>query len=184
MLISPCQCLGWLSSTQSPIWAVLDYFSVPKATTALIKSYFQHIEVCLTTEECTAASQHLEVGIMAGRNISPLAFTMAMEVIIRASRWVEGGEKSDEVSPGACQPSREERQGRTHTDSDREARGKSQTLIRCKPQGRCVGGPVQQPSKYRQVLHPRQVEALVFSVRLTTPAGVASDHLQGPNLKG
>ncbi|KAJ8016034.1 hypothetical protein DPEC_G00002940 [Dallia pectoralis] len=31
---------------------------------------------------------------MAGCTISPLAFTMAMEVIIRASRWVVGGEKT------------------------------------------------------------------------------------------
>ena len=30
---------------------------------------------------------------MAGCIISPLAFTMAMEVIIRASKWVVGGEK-------------------------------------------------------------------------------------------
>jgi len=32
---------------------------------------------------------------MAGCTISPLAFTMAMEVIIRASRWVVGGEHLD-----------------------------------------------------------------------------------------
>ncbi len=31
---------------------------------------------------------------MAGCTISPLAFTMAMEVIIRASRWVVGGERT------------------------------------------------------------------------------------------
>ncbi|XP_058852600.1 uncharacterized protein LOC131699533, partial [Acipenser ruthenus] len=37
--------------------------------------------------------QCLEVGIMAGCTISPLAFTMAMEVIIRASKWVVGGER-------------------------------------------------------------------------------------------
>jgi len=36
--------------------------------------------------------QCLEVGIMAGCIISPLAFTMAMEVIIRASTWFVGGE--------------------------------------------------------------------------------------------
>jgi len=30
---------------------------------------------------------------MAGCTISPLAFTMAMEVIIGASRWVVGGER-------------------------------------------------------------------------------------------
>jgi len=31
--------------------------------------------------------------IMAGCTISPLAFTMAMEVIIRASRWLVEGER-------------------------------------------------------------------------------------------
>jgi len=30
---------------------------------------------------------------MAGCTISPLAFTMAMEVIIRASIWIVGGER-------------------------------------------------------------------------------------------
>jgi len=30
---------------------------------------------------------------MAGRTISPLAFTMVMEVFIRASRWVVEGER-------------------------------------------------------------------------------------------
>jgi len=38
-----------------------------------------------------AEQQGWRVGIMAGCIISPLAFTMAMEVIIRASRWVVGG---------------------------------------------------------------------------------------------
>ncbi len=39
----------------------------------------------------TAGSRHH--GIMAGCTISPLAFTMAMEIIIRASKWVVGGER-------------------------------------------------------------------------------------------
>jgi len=30
---------------------------------------------------------------MAGCTISPLVFTMAMEIIIRASKWVVGGER-------------------------------------------------------------------------------------------
>ena len=33
------------------------------------------------------------MGILVGCTISPLAFTMAMEVIIRASKWVVGGER-------------------------------------------------------------------------------------------
>lgn len=38
----------------------------------------------------TTSSQKL---IMAGCTISPLAFTLAMELIIRASRWVDGEER-------------------------------------------------------------------------------------------
>ena len=39
------------------------------------------------------AWQQLEVGIIAGCRISPLAFTVAMEVVIRASKWVVGRER-------------------------------------------------------------------------------------------
>lgn len=42
---------------------------------------------CVTTKDSTTAWQHLEIEIMAGYTISPLAFTMAVEMIIRASRW-------------------------------------------------------------------------------------------------
>ncbi|KAL6469854.1 hypothetical protein MHYP_G00209730 [Metynnis hypsauchen] len=45
--------------------------------------------------ESTTAWQQLELGIMAGYTISPLAFTLAMELIIRASAWVVGGERVD-----------------------------------------------------------------------------------------
>ncbi len=47
----------------------------------------------LQLRDSTTAWQHLEIGIMAGCTISPLAFTMAMELIIQASRWVVGGER-------------------------------------------------------------------------------------------
>ncbi len=40
----------------------------------------------------TTGWQRLEIGIMAGCRISPLVVTMEMEVIIRASKWVVGGE--------------------------------------------------------------------------------------------
>ncbi|KAJ8016900.1 hypothetical protein DPEC_G00012150 [Dallia pectoralis] len=69
------------------------YFSVPEVITRRVKSYFQDLQLCLTTDECNTAWQRVEIGIMAGCTISPLAFTMAMEVIIRASRWVVGGQK-------------------------------------------------------------------------------------------
>lgn len=51
------------------------------------------MQLCLTTDDYTTAWQRLERGIMAGCTISPLVFTMAMEVIICASRWVVGGLK-------------------------------------------------------------------------------------------
>lgn len=55
----------------------------------------------LTTAEYTTAWQHLEVGIMAGCTISPLAFTLTMEVIIWASRWMVGGQL---IGPGLRLP--------------------------------------------------------------------------------
>lgn len=67
------------------LWTAFDYFEVPAAPTTLVK-VFQDIQLCLITAEYTTAWQHLEVGIMAGCTISPLAFTLSMEVIIRASR--------------------------------------------------------------------------------------------------
>lgn len=55
----------------------------------------------MSMAEHTTAWQHLEVGVTAGCTISPLAFTMAMEVIIRASRWVVGGQQ---IRPGLRLP--------------------------------------------------------------------------------
>ncbi|KAK0136753.1 Retrovirus-related Pol polyprotein from type-2 retrotransposable element R2DM [Merluccius polli] len=83
------------------LWTAFSYFQVPEAITSLVKAYFRDVQICLSTSEYTTAWQHLEVGIMAGCTISPLAFTMAMEVIIRASRWVVGGEQ---IRPGLRLP--------------------------------------------------------------------------------
>ena len=83
------------------LWTAFDFFRVPVALTSLVKAYFQDVQVCLSTAEYTTAWQHLEVGIMAGCTISPLAFTMAMEMIIRASRWVVGGQL---IRPGLRLP--------------------------------------------------------------------------------
>ncbi len=66
------------------LWIAFHYFSVPEAITRLVKSYFQDLQLCLTIGDCTTAWHRVEIGIMAGCTISPLAFTMAMEVIIRA----------------------------------------------------------------------------------------------------
>ncbi|KAK0146192.1 Retrovirus-related Pol polyprotein from type-2 retrotransposable element R2DM [Merluccius polli] len=63
--------------------------------TTLVKAYFQDLQFCFTTPEFTTSWQRLNVGIMAGCTISPLVFTMAMEVIIRASKWVVGGQRGD-----------------------------------------------------------------------------------------
>uniref|UniRef100_A0A3B3B355 Reverse transcriptase domain-containing protein n=1 Tax=Oryzias melastigma TaxID=30732 RepID=A0A3B3B355_ORYME len=75
------------------LWTAFDYFSVPYKVTELIRNYFQDLQFCVTYENMTTNWQHLEIGIMAGCTISPLAFVMAMEIVIRASRWVVGGEK-------------------------------------------------------------------------------------------
>lgn len=77
------------------LWSAFDFFYIPDTITALVKSYFQDMQFCFTTSDFTTSWQCLEVGIMAGCTISPLAFTMAMEIIIRASKWVVGGQRVD-----------------------------------------------------------------------------------------
>lgn len=81
------------SVPHSLLWTAFDFFCIPQAITSLDQSYFQDVQLCITTEKYTTAWQRLEIGIMAGCTTSPLAFTMAMEVIIRASRWVVGGQQ-------------------------------------------------------------------------------------------
>ncbi|MBN3277490.1 DPP6 protein, partial [Polyodon spathula] len=61
--------------------------------TNLMKAYLGDLQFSFSTSEFSTTWQCLEVGIMAGCTISPLAFTMAMEVIIRVSKWVVGGER-------------------------------------------------------------------------------------------
>lgn len=77
------------------LWSAFGFFHIPDAITSLVKSYFQDVQFCFNTTEFTTSWQCLEVGIMAGCTISPLAFTMAMEVIIRASKWVVGGQRAE-----------------------------------------------------------------------------------------
>jgi len=76
------------SVPHSLIWKAFDYFRVPVVVVNLIRAYFQDIRLCLSTPGTEARNRHY------GRvyDISPLAFTMAME-IIRASKWVVGGER-------------------------------------------------------------------------------------------
>uniref|UniRef100_A0A3B1JD36 Reverse transcriptase domain-containing protein n=1 Tax=Astyanax mexicanus TaxID=7994 RepID=A0A3B1JD36_ASTMX len=81
------------SIPHSLIWAAFDFFHIPNTITNMVRNYFQDLQFCIQTTEYTTSWQSLEVGIMAGCTISPLAFTMAMEVIIRASKWVVGGER-------------------------------------------------------------------------------------------
>ena len=72
------------SVPHSLIWTAFDFFHVPKSITNLVRNYFQDLQFCITTAEYSTSWQLLEVGIIAGCTISPLAFTMAMEVIIQA----------------------------------------------------------------------------------------------------
>ncbi len=76
------------------LWESFNFFHVPSSITTLVKAYFEDLQLCFTTADYTTFWQRLEVGIMAGCTVSPLAFTMAMEVIIRASRWVVGGQRT------------------------------------------------------------------------------------------
>ena len=75
------------------IWAAFDFFRVPGAITRLVKAYFSDLQLSFATPSFRTDWHSLEIGIMAGCTISPLAFTMAMEVIIRASKWVVKGER-------------------------------------------------------------------------------------------
>lgn len=76
------------------LWTAFHYFGIPDHITELVKSYFQALQFCVTAEGNSTAWQHLEISIMAGCTISPLAFVMAMELVIRVSRWVVGGERT------------------------------------------------------------------------------------------
>lgn len=126
------------------LWTALDYFRVPPALTTLVKAYFQDIQLCVTTSEYTTAWQYLEVGIIAGRTIFPLAFTIAMEVIIQASPWVVCGQetrsglrlppvRADMIEHlhcqgGAVRPPLPHRRG-THSNSLREAWEEPRALV-------------------------------------------------------
>lgn len=72
------------SVPHSLLWTAFEFFQVPSTITNLVKHYFQDLQFCLTTSGFTTSLQPREVGIMAVC-ISPLVFTMAMEIIIRAS---------------------------------------------------------------------------------------------------
>lgn len=75
------------------LWTAFNFFRVQEAFAALLKAYFPDIQLYQINDKYTTAWQRLEIGIMAGHTISPLTFTMAMEVIIQASQWVVGREK-------------------------------------------------------------------------------------------
>ena len=78
------------SVPHSLIWKAFDYFRVPVVVVYLVRAYFQ--DISLSTAGFTTGWQRLEIGIMPWCTISPLAFTMAMDIIIRASigcRWKE-----------------------------------------------------------------------------------------------
>ena len=66
---------------------------MPVVVVNLVRAYFQDMRLCLSTAGFTTGWQRPEIGLKAGCTISPLAFTMAMEIIIRASKWVVGGER-------------------------------------------------------------------------------------------
>lgn len=62
-----------------------------------MKAYFKDIQPCYSTADFTTFWLRVEIGIMSGCTVSPLAFIMAMDIIIRASRWVVGGERTRNV---------------------------------------------------------------------------------------
>lgn len=70
------------SVPHSLIWTAFNFFHIPNTITNLVRNYFQDLQFCIQPTEYTTSWQYLEVGIMAECTISPLAFAMAMEVII------------------------------------------------------------------------------------------------------
>lgn len=75
--------------THEMLWTAFNSFQVPKCITQHDKSYLLDLQLCNSVKEYTTTCQHLEIGIMAGCTISPLAFTMAIDLIIK--HWVIGG---------------------------------------------------------------------------------------------
>lgn len=69
-------------------WAAFNFIRVAEHI-----SYFQDLQFCFAMPYSTTTWQSLEIGIMAGCTNFPLAFTMTMKVIIRASKWVVGGKR-------------------------------------------------------------------------------------------
>ena len=69
-------------------------FHISQSITNLAKYYFNDVKFCIKTQNYTSW-QRVEKGIMVGCTISPSAFTMVIEMFIRASKWVvEGGEQA------------------------------------------------------------------------------------------
>lgn len=64
------------------LWMAFNFFHVPEGITTLVNADFEDLQFCVTTKDSTIAWQHLEIEIIAGYTISPLAFTMAVEMII------------------------------------------------------------------------------------------------------
>lgn len=83
------------SVPHSVLWAAFDFFpganqNYKSSETLLPGSTVLPYNIRLNHKLATARGTE---GIMAGCTISPFAFTMAMKVIIRASKWVVGGER-------------------------------------------------------------------------------------------
>lgn len=145
------------------LWAAFDCFSVPKAITALIKSYFQDIELCKTTEEYTTTSHHPCLTLGGRRREAQIWSTPSYE------RYIQVGSGAYQSSKGSCQ-------------SSASTSGKNPYQQWQRSQRKVSDVDTMQASRTERKW--TSSSALVFSVRLTTPADVASDHLQGPSLKG
>ena len=84
----------------SLIWKAFDYFRVPVVVVNLIRAYFKDIRLCLSTAGFTTGWQRLEIDIVAGCTISPLAFTMAIHPLSTASPGVGSrGQQLEQRNP-------------------------------------------------------------------------------------
>ncbi|XP_063427466.1 uncharacterized protein LOC134710973 [Mytilus trossulus] len=63
---------------------MLERYHVPDGVRALIKEYFNHLQLRFTVGDFTTSWQRLEVGIVTGCTISVILFSAAMNMIVKS----------------------------------------------------------------------------------------------------
>lgn len=74
---------------------------IPEIISNLIKAYFHDLQRCSTLPDFTTACHCMYIWHNGRMYHLPISFTMATEVIIKASKWVVGSER---LTSGVCLP--------------------------------------------------------------------------------